>query len=154
MAAQVISARHSIILPYRKADALAVIQRIESVEKIEGAAVRVTAHHEKARYGTHDVGGRFAGIPWRSRYWHERDGDGFRGEQMHAPPLGKRISGGFQVEAIGKHACKVSYSEEYLLPRWLVPFRPAIEGYLNWSVIKELRDLRALIAGRTAPSPR
>ena len=153
MAAQVISARHSIILPYRKADALAVIQRIESVEKIEGAAGRVTSHREKARYGTHDMRGRFVGIPWRSRYWHERDGDGFRSEQVNAPPLGKRISRGFQVEAIGKHACKVSFSEEYLLPRWLLPLRPAIEGYLNWRVMKELRELSTLIAGRTVPSP-
>ena len=52
--------------------------------------------------------------------------------------------------ATGEQSCTILHYEQYVLPQWAVPLKPLIVWYLQWSMQKELHDLRAIILERAA----
>jgi hypothetical protein len=127
-------------------DALSVVRDIKNIEYTEVKADHVEVHKTSDTTGTYDVRGHFAGIPWHSSFMYALNDKGFHSTEVNPPASGPRIAGGFIVEPATAGGARVTHYEEYLLPRWAVPLKPLIAAYLNWSMGKELRDLREVIA--------
>ena len=145
-----ISAISTIEIPCSKEDALAIIWDIKNIEKSEVKADAVQVQQETDRHGTYTVQGHFAGIPWHGKFTYDLNDKGFHSVENNAPASGPRIQGGFIVESGQKEACKIIHYEHYKLPRWLVPLKPFIEMYLNWSMKKELLAMKDMILEKHA----
>jgi hypothetical protein len=135
----------TIMIACRKEDALAAVWEIKNIEKTEVKADVVEVHKESDKTGFYDVRGHFAGIPWHNRFSYELNDKGFHSLETNPPASGPRIQGGFIVDEIGEHACKITHYEQYVLPKWAVPLKPLVQMYLRWSMRKELMDLREMI---------
>lgn len=145
-----IAALRLIEVACRQEDALAVIWEIQNIEKTEVKADAVQVIPQSERTGTYRVHGHFAGIPWHNEFAYVLHEQGFHSLEAHPPDSGTRIQGGFVAISTGEQSCTILHYEQYLLPTWAVPVKPLIEGYLQWSMKKELRDLKTLILERTA----
>lgn len=135
-----IAATRLIEVPCRQEDALAVIREIKNIEKTEHT-------------GTYKVRGHFAGIPWHNEFAYTLHEQGFHSVETHPPASGPRIQGGFVAVYTGEQICTILHYEQYILPKWGVPVKPLIEWYLQWSMKKELRDLKTIILARAATTP-
>lgn len=142
-----------LTIPHSAAAALAVVQNIKNIEYSEVKADHVEVHPATADTGTYDVRGHFAGIPWHNRFTYQLNEKGFHSTEVNPPAGHPRIAGGFIVEPAGATSARVIHYEEYLLPWWVVPLKPVIRAYLQWSMVRELEDVRQLVARHAAPSP-
>ena len=131
-------------------EALAVIWEIQNIEKTEVKADIVWVNPESKNTGTYRVRGHFAGIPWHSEFAYTLHAQGFHSLEAHPPLSGTRIQGGFVVVPTGEKSCTILHYEQYKLPRWAVPLKPLVEGYLQWSMKKEMHDLKEIILKRAA----
>lgn len=145
-----VSCVSAITAPCRAEDARAAVQNIKNIEITEVKADAVDVAPETDRRGTYTVRGHFAGIPWHGKFTYELNDRGFHSVETNAPASGPRVQGGFIVEPEGERACTITHYEQYVLPAWLIPLKPLIVAYLNWSMRKELRDLRALLLANRA----
>lgn len=134
----------------RQEDALAVIWEIQNIEKTEVKADAVQVNKQTEHTGTYKVRGHFAGIPWHNEFAYVLHEQGFHSTEAHPPASGARIQGGFVAVATGEQSCTILHYEQYVLPQWAVPLKPLIVWYLQWSMQKELHDLRAIILERAA----
>jgi hypothetical protein len=135
----------TIIISAPQAAALAIVQNIKNIEKTEVKADEVIVHPETPTKGTYWVRGHFAGVPWTHIFAYELNEQGFHSQEATPPASGTRISGGFIVEPLGEGACKIVHYEDYKLSWWMLPLKPLISWYLQWSMRKELRDLREMV---------
>lgn len=131
-------------------DAIAVIREIQNIEKTEVKADAVFVLPQSENTGTYKVRGHFAGIPWHNEFAYTLHPQGFHSLEAHPPASGSRIQGGFVVVPTGEQTCTVLHYEQYKLPRWAIPLKPVIEGYLQWSMKKELSDLKDIIIKHAA----
>ncbi|MDX6667048.1 MAG: hypothetical protein QOK04_428 [Solirubrobacteraceae bacterium] len=135
-------------LPCPAERAVAAVQDIKAIEQTELKADHVDVFPESPTAGTYAVTGRFARVPWRSRFAYRLHPTGFHSEKVRGErPRGWDISGGFMVAPIAERTCLVVHYEDYGLPRYLAPFRGLIHLYLYWSMGVELRVLAELVAG-------
>lgn len=139
-----------IEVPCRQEEALALIWRLEDVLTAEVKVDAITVHPQTDHSGTYALRGRFAGIPWRDEFTYTLHAGGFHSVQANPPPSGARIQGGFVAIATGEGRCTILHYEQYVLPSWVVPLKPIIAAYLDWSMRKEMRDLRAMLLRRVA----
>ncbi len=142
-------------MPCPTAPALRAVQDISAIEQTELKADRVTVHPEDGENGTYEVTGRFAGVPWRSRFRYRLFPTGFHSHKVPGErPRAWGISGGFAVAGLTDDRCVVMHYEDYEVPRYLAPLAPAIALYLRWSMREELRRLeRLVVAEDRAASP-
>jgi hypothetical protein len=139
-----------IAVPCPPERALAAVQDLKGIEPTEVKADRVEVFPEDDARGTYAVEGRFAGVPWRSRFAYRLLPTGFHSHKLDAErPRSWTISGGFVVAGLTPGQCLVLHYEDYGLPRYLAPLKPLILAYLRWSMRAELRRLRDIIL--TAP---
>ena len=138
-----------IAIPCRQEVALAVIQEIKNIEKTEVKAEAVEVYQQTESIGTYQVRGRFAGIPWHNEFAYVLHEQGFHSLEAHPPNSGPRIQGGFVAIRTGAQTCTILHYEQYVLPKWAVPVKPLIEWYLQWSMKKELLDLKTIILAQT-----
>ena len=148
-----IAATRLIEVPCRQEDALAVIREIKNIEKTEVKAEAVEVSKQTENTGTYKVRGHFAGIPWHNEFSYALHEQGFHSVEAHPPASGPRIQGGFVAVCTGEQTCTILHYEQYILPKWGVPVKPLIEWYLQWSMKKELRDLKTIILARAATTP-
>jgi hypothetical protein len=137
----VVSARE---LPCRRQDAVAAVRNIKNIERTEVKADTVVVSPETPERGTYRVRGRFGGFSWRGQFTYFLHEGGFHSRNAGVPPEEATVEGGFVVTPLAG-GCTVIHYEQYVLSRWLVPFRHAIRAYLRWSMARELRDLERLI---------
>ena len=151
-----ITVTEQLVVPYSSDEALAVIWNIKNIEVTECKADAVEVDEETDERGTYRVRGRFARIPWRGRFAYQLHETGFHSVDARSGYAEPPISGGFFVQSLGARHCLVVHYEQYVLPRWLIPFKPAIAAYLRSSMRVELRKCEQLIqeahALRRAPS--
>ena len=140
-------------LPCPPATVLPAIWDIKNVERCEVKADAVTVHARSAEAGSYDVRGRFAGVRWHGRFDYELTPTGFHSRDADVPPEDATVEGGFVVTPLGAEGCTVIHYEQYVLARWLVALRPLVRAYLHWSMKRELRDLRRLVAGPAPSEP-
>lgn len=134
--------------------ALAAIWEIKNIERTEVKADAVDVSPLSEGHGTYAVRGRFAGLPWQGEFAYELNGTGFHSRNSNVPPSEATIEGGFVVTPTAD-GCTVIHYEQYVIPPWLTPLKPLIRAYLQWSMRRELADLRDLIEqGRSAGVPR
>lgn len=135
-----------IVVPGPRERALAAVHDIKAIERTEVKAERVDVFPEDDDHGTYAVTGRFAGVPWRSRFAYRLLPTGFHSCKVDGErPRSWGISGGFVVAALTPGECVVLHYEDYELPGYLAPLKPLILGYLRWSMRAELRRLRDII---------
>jgi hypothetical protein len=133
--------------------ALAAIWEIRNIERTEVKADAVEVSPLSNDHGTYAVRGRFAGVPWRGEFAYELNDAGFHSRNNDVPPNEATIEGGFVVTPTAD-GCTVIHYEQYVIPPWLTPLKPLIRAYLQWSMRRELADLRDLIEqGPSAASP-
>jgi hypothetical protein len=141
-----------IVVPSPPERALAAVQDIKGIERTEVKAHRVDVFPGGDDHGTYEVTGRFAGVPWSSRFSYRLLPTGFHSCKLDGErPRSWEISGGFVVAPLMPGECVVLHYEDYGLPGYLAPLKPLILGYLRWSMRTELRRLRDIIL--TAASP-
>jgi hypothetical protein len=140
-----ISAIRLIEVACRKEDALAMVWEIKNIEKTEVKADEVQVFKQNEKRGTYKVHGHFAGIPWRNEFVYDLHEQGFHSFEAHPPASGPRIKGGFVVIPTGEQLCTILHYEQYILPMWGIPLKPLVILFLQWSMKKELRDLKSLI---------
>jgi hypothetical protein len=133
--------------------ALVAIWEIKNIERTEVKADAVDVNPDDPRHGTYDVRGHFAGLPWRGQFAYELNEGGFHSRNAGVPPSEATIEGGFVVTP-NADGCTVIHYEQYVIPTWLAPAKPAIRVYLRWSMRRELRDLERLLSGRLQPRSR
>jgi len=134
----------------RQEDVLPVIWEIQNIEKTEVKADVVQVNKQTERMGTYQVRGHFAGIPWHNEFAYVLHEQGFHSLEAHPPASGSRIQGGFVAVSTGKQNCTILHYEQYVLPKWAIPLKLLIEWYLQWSMKKELHDLKTIILERAA----
>ena len=135
------------VFPFPAERARAAVQNIKGIEDTEVKADRVEVFPDSEREGTYAVVGRFAGMPWRSRFAYRLHEAGFHSHKVAGEtPRSWEISGGFVVADVDARTCLVIHYEDYGLPRYLVPLKPLIGRYLAWSMRVELRALREVVA--------
>lgn len=132
-------------LPCRPQEAVAAIQDIKNIERIEVKADEVVVSQDTSTLGTYRVRGRFAGVPWRGQFEYSLNPSGFHSRSAGVPPEQATVEGGFIVTPLAS-GCTVIHYEQYVLAPWLRPLRQPIRVYLRWSMARELRDLARLIA--------
>lgn len=153
MASRHVGGLSRIEVPCPRDRALAAVHDIGGIERTELKADRVVAHPEDQRNGTYEVTGHFARVPWRSRFRYRLSPTGFHSQKVPGErPRSWGISGGFIVAPLGDERCVVVHYEDYEVPRYLAPLRPAIALYLRVSMREELRRLRAIITQDRAGS--
>ncbi len=146
MNARSVGAVARIVVPCSPQRALAAVQDIKAIERTEVKADRVDVFPEDDEQGSYAVTGRFAGVPWHSRFAYRLLPTGFHSRKLDGErPRSWEISGGFVVAALTPGECVVLHYEDYGLPRYLAPLKPLILVYLRWSMRAELRRLRDLI---------
>jgi len=126
-------------------DALALVWEIKNIEKIEVKADKVQVNKLNEKKGTYKVRGHFAGIPWHNEFTYDLNEQGFHSYETHPPASGPRIKGGFVVIPTGEKSCTIIHYEQYILPTWGIPLKPLVLLFLQWSMKKELHDLKVLI---------
>lgn len=149
-----ISAIRLIEVACHKEDALAMIWEIKNIEKTEVKADEVQVFKQSETRGTYKVRGHFAGTPWHNEFIYELNEQGFHSFEAHPPAAGPRIKGGFVVISTGEQICTILHYEQYILPMWGIPFKPLVRVFLQWSMKKELRDLKALVLDSVNKAPR
>lgn len=127
-----------------KADALRFIWDIQNIEKTELKVVRLQIHRTGDKTGTYHAEGRFAGIPWADEFSYLLNDNGF-----HSANVAGTVQGGFVVGKDETHSdathCRVTHYEQYEVPGKLWALKPAIYGYLSWSMKQELIRMREMI---------
>jgi polyketide cyclase/dehydrase/lipid transport protein len=152
MDARSVGAMARITIPCPPDQAVRVVQDLKGIEKTELKADRVDVEPASDEHGTYAVTGHFAGAPWRSRFAYRLHAAGFHSHKVDGErPHSWGISGGFVVAPLGTARCMVLHYEDYELPPYLLPLKPAILAYLRWSMRSELARLREIIEG--APHP-
>jgi hypothetical protein len=135
-----------ITVPCTAEQAVDAVQDIKAIELTELKAEQVVVEPTGDDRGTYAVTGRFAGARWRSRFAYRLHSAGFHSHKVEGEkPHSWGISGGFVVAPLGGERCMVVHYEDYELPGYLIPLKPAILAYLRWSMREELRRLRAII---------
>jgi hypothetical protein len=135
-----------IAVPCPPERALAAVQDIKGIERTELKADRVEVFPVDGDHGTYAVEGRFAGVPWRSRFAYRLLPTGFHSHKVDGErPRSWEISGGFVVAALTRGECVVLHYEDYGVPGYLAPLKPLLFAYLRWSMRAELRRLRDII---------
>jgi hypothetical protein len=146
VSARSVGAVARIVVPCSPERALAAVRDIKGIERTEVKADRVEVFPEDDERGTYAVRGRFAGVPWRSRFAYRLLPTGFHSRKVDGErPRSWEVSGGFVVAALTPGECVVLHYEDYGLPGYLAPLKPLIAGYLRWSMRAELRRLRDVI---------
>ncbi len=69
-------------LPCSAGRAIAAVQDIKAIEHTEVKADRVVVSPESPTMGTYAVIGRFAWVPWRSRFVYRLHSTGFHSEKV------------------------------------------------------------------------
>jgi len=132
--------------------AIAAVQDIKAIERTELKADNVKVSPESPTAGTYVANGRFARVPWRSRFAYRLHSTGFHSEKVPGErPRSWNMSGGFIVAPLGEQECLVVHYEDYGLPRYLAPLRGLIRVYLHRSMEVELGVLAEIVAGEPAP---
>jgi hypothetical protein len=144
----------AIELPQPPESVLPAIWDIGNIERCEVKADRVEVHPHGSRSGTYDVRGRFAGVPWRGRFQYDLDARGFHSRTADVPAGEAKVEGGFVVCPLGESGSTVLHYEQYVLAWWLRPISLLVRGYLRWSMRRELRVLRSLVADGAVTSTR
>ncbi|HVT04422.1 MAG TPA: hypothetical protein VHL58_13725 [Thermoanaerobaculia bacterium] len=142
---QQISAVSTIRISAPKKAVLSVVQDIQSIEKFEVKADRVELHPADSTRGTYNVVGHFAGLPWRREFAYFINEDGFYSRDARKSGKEYTVQGGFIVQEVAPHECVLIHYELYFVSRWFVPLRLFISTYLNWSMRRELREMRETI---------
>ena len=124
---------------------LPAVWEIKNIELCEVKADVVDVTKETETRGSYKVRGRFAGVPWRGEFFYELNPKGFHSTNAAHPRKGTTISGGFVVEPVSDHECRVIHYEQYKLPLYFRPLRIPIQLYLRWSMRRELGDLARLV---------
>jgi hypothetical protein len=146
VSARSVGAVARIVVPCSPQRALAAVHDIKAIERTEVKADRVDVFPEDDEQGSYAVTGRFAGVPWHSRFAYRLLPTGFHSRKLDGErPRSWEISGGFVVAPLTPGECVVLHYEDYGLPRYLAPLKPLILAYLRWSMRAELRRLRDLI---------
>lgn len=140
---------HAIALPVSPEVALAWVRDIANIALTEVKADKVRVYPDSEAGGTYTVRGRFAGIPWEGEFRYDLHPGGFHSVQCDRKRFHPQVSGGFSVLPFGDGGCVVLHYEQYLLPRWARPVRPAFAGYIRHSMRIELADLARFLG----PSP-
>jgi hypothetical protein len=134
------------VFPCPRGRALAAVQDIKAIERTEVKADRVEVFPTSPTEGTYAVVGRFAGVRWRSRFAYRLHEAGFHSHKVDGEiPRSWAISGGFVVADVDERSCLVLHYEDYGLPWYLAPLKPAVAGYLRWSMRVELEALRGIV---------
>lgn len=151
MAARSVGAVARITVPCTAERAVDAVQDIKAIELTELKAEHVVVEPTSDDRGTYAVTGRFAGARWRSRFVYRLHSAGFHSHKLEGEkPHSWGISGGFVVAPLGGERCMVMHYEDYELPGYLIPLKPAILAYLRWSMREELRRLREIIVASPA----
>jgi len=145
-----ISAVSTIRIDATKAEVLAAVWDIKSIEKFEVKADSVEVHPADERKGTYNVHGRFAGLPWRREFAYFLNEDGFYSRDARKSGAQYTVQGGFIVQPTSDRECTLIHYEMYYLSAWFLPVKPLISTYLKWSMRKELRDMKETIEGTRA----
>ncbi len=148
MAARSVGVVARITVPCRPDRAVDAVQDIKAIERTELKAERVDVEPGSDGHGVYAVTGRFAGARWRSRFAYRLHPTGFHSHKLEGEqPRSWGISGGFVVAPLGGERCMVVHYEDYELPAYLIPLKPAILAYLRWTMREELLRVHEIIVG-------
>ena len=132
----------TISIPVPKKELVEMLWDIERIPDFDLKADKVKVRPVDEKTGFYEVWGRFAGIPWNRGFQYFLNADGFYlREAPHSGPE-PAIHGGFMVQEIGPNESHVIHYELYWFARRLVPLRPLLVAYLNWSVREELKKIK------------
>lgn len=132
----------AITIPLPKKDLVELLWNIKRIPEFDLKADRVDVRPETKTTGSYLVHGRFAGIPWSRNFLYFLNDDGFYLREAHPSGPEPAVQGGFMVQALGPNESTVIHYELYWFARRLVPLRPLIVAYLNWSVRVELKKIQ------------
>ena len=132
----------AITIPVPKRELVDLLWDIKRIPDFDLKADRVEVKPQTDTTGFYRVWGRFAGIPWSRDFQYFLNDDGFYLRESDPSGPEPAIHGGFMVQAVGPDESTVIHYEQYWFARRLVPLRPFIVAYLNWSVRKELKKIK------------
>ena len=132
----------AITIEVPKKELVELLWDIKRIPDFDLKADRVEVRPQTPTTGFYRVWGRFAGIPWSRDFQYFLNDDGFYLREAHPSGPEPAIHGGFMVQQVGPNQSTVIHYEQYWFARRLVPFRPFIVAYLNWSVRKELQKIK------------
>lgn len=132
----------TITIPLPKKCLVELLSNIERIPEFDLKADRVEVKPVTETYGLYSVWGRFVGISWNRDFEYFLNDDGFYLREAHPSGPEPAVQGGFMVQAIGPNESTVIHYEQYWFARRLVPLRPFLVAYLNWSVRVELQKIK------------
>jgi hypothetical protein len=133
----------SISIPLPKRTLVEMLWNISRIPEFDLKADRVDVKPETDKTGAYEVWGRFLGISWNRPFLYFLNDDGFYLREANFSGPEPAIQGGFMVQEIGPTESTIIHYEQYWFARRLVPLRPLLVAYLNWSVRKELEILKS-----------
>jgi hypothetical protein len=121
---------------------VAVVNDIASIHLTERKADTCELLPETETTGTYRITGHVARVvPWRATFRYQLSPQGFHSESTAPVGRGWEISGGFAVESLDAHTCRIVHYEHYVLPSAMRWIKPALFLYMHASMRPELRDL-------------
>ncbi len=140
----------AITIPVPKQELVELLWDIKRIPDFDLKADRVDVRPETETTGFYRVWGRFLGIGWSRDFQYFLNADGFYLREAHHSGPEPAIHGGFMVQAVGPDESTVIHYEQYWFARRLVPLRPFLVAYLNWSVRVELKKIKRAALDRHA----
>ncbi len=144
----------AITIPVPKQELVELLWDIRRIPDFDLKADRVEVSPQTETSGFYRVWGRFAGISWSRNFQYFLNNDGFYLREAHPSGPEPAIHGGFMVQAVGPDESTVIHYEQYWFARRLVPLRPFLVAYLNWSVRVELNKIKREALERHARGPK
>ena len=132
----------AITIPLPKQELVEMLWDIKRIPDFDLKADRVEVRPETDKTGFYRVWGRFAGVGWSRDFQYFLNDDGFYLREAQPSGPEPAIHGGFMVQAVTASESTVIHYEQYWFARRLVPLRPFLVAYLNWSVREELKKIK------------
>lgn len=132
----------TINIPVPKEELVRLLWNIKRIPEFDLKADQVEVRPETETSGFYAVKGRFAGISWGRDFQYFLNDDGFYLREAHPSGPEPAIHGGFMVQALSPNESILIHYELYWFARRLVPLRPLLVAYLNWSVREELKKIK------------
>ncbi len=142
----------AITIPVPKKELVTLLWDIQRIPDFDLKADRVEVRPQTETTGFYRVWGRFAGISWSRDFEYFLNSDGFYLREKDFSGPEPAIHGGFMVQEVGPDESTLIHYEQYWFARRLVPLRPFLVAYLNWSVRKELKRIRVAALERNERS--
>lgn len=132
----------TITIPLPKKLLVELLSDIKRIPEFDLKADRVEVKPKTETYGLYSVWGRFMGLAWNRDFEYFLNDDGFYLREAHPSGPEPAVAGGFIVQSLGPNESTVIHYEQYWFARRLVPLRPFLVAFLNWSLGVELQRIK------------